>query len=205
MLQNLQSLDTAALNAVRSIIDPASAWQVALVKAFTDLEVILAVLVLLGLWLYGAFFRKGKTAETEKRESLELFYVIAIAFAAYWVLNFGLPVRPRPETVSAIKPLVSHLPDNSFPSGHAIFAGASTVGAFVFLRRRWIAWTLLITGILMCLARVLAGIHYPGDILAGYFLGSILAYASTKLVAAKKFEKSAFFSLPIRIAGFFRL
>ena len=116
----------------------------------------LVMIILVGLWLYGVY----KKDNQPKVDALMMLYSIGFAFLVYVFLNLGLPLRPRPETVSAIRPLIDHLPDNSFPSGHGIFAGASTIAAF-FYTRRWIAWILLITGIMMILSRVLAGIHYP--------------------------------------------
>lgn len=136
----------------------------------------LVVLLLVGLWLYGVYTRDDQ----EKENALMIFYSIGLAFAIYVILNLGLPVRPRPETVSAIRPLVDHLPDNSFPSGHAIFFGASVTAAFYYTRR-WIAWVLLVSGLIMVFSRVLAGIHYPGDILAGSIIGLAGAYGVYRL------------------------
>lgn len=122
--------------------------------------------LLVGLWLYGAY----KKNNSFKVDSLMIFYSLGFAFVIYVILNLGLPFRPRPETVLTIRPLMDHLPDNSFPSGHAIFAGASILGAFLYTRA-WIAWVLLVTGLLMVFSRVLAGIHYPLDITAGFIVG----------------------------------
>lgn len=96
--------------------------------------------------------------------------MIVCVMVLYTILNNAMPYRPRPESVSAIKPLFSHVPDNSFPSGHGLFLGASVFALFVFLERKWIGWVALVIGIGMLLSRVMAGIHYPGDVLVGFLL-----------------------------------
>lgn len=199
MLDFLISQDITLLNSLRSLVDPTSAMQVKLVQMGTDIEVGLVMLVLVGLWLFGAYKKNNQY----KTDALMIFYSIGFAFCIYIILNLGLPFRPRPETVSVIRPLVDHLPDNSFPSGHGIFAGASMLAAF-FYTRRFIAWILLIAGLLMILSRVLAGIHYPGDILVGYMIGLIGSLAVYRFRNAK-FMVGYLLVYPMKIAKFFRL
>lgn len=93
------------------------------------------------------------------------------AFTVYWIINNLLPIRPRPETVTDLPPLISHLPDNSFPSGHAMFWGASWWALHVLLARPRITLLFFTLGFITCLTRIIAGIHYPGDIIVGFFLG----------------------------------
>lgn len=71
----------------------------------------------MGLWLYGVSHKD----DGPKHVALDLFWHVLASFALYWVINQTLPMRPRPESISSIPPLISHLPDNSFPSGHALF------------------------------------------------------------------------------------
>ena len=199
MLETFVQIDNNLLNYLRAFVDPTSVIQVKLIHIGSDIEVALAVLVLIGLWLYGVYKNKLQY----KVEALMIFYSIGLAFAVYIILNLGLPVRPRPETVSAIRPLIDHLPDNSFPSGHAIFFGASVLAAFYYTRR-WIAWTLLVTGIFMVLSRVLAGIHYPGDILAGTIIGLVGAYGVYRIRDCKIFSEYLL-KYPIKIAKWIKL
>lgn len=199
MLEFLIQTDIRALNFLRSFIDPGSPFQVKLIHLGTDIEVALVMLVLVGLWLYGV----RKKDDQPKADALMMFYSIGLAFAIYIILNLGLPFRPRPETVSSIRPLVDHLPDNSFPSGHAIFFGSSVLAAFYYTRR-WIAWMLLVSGAIMVISRVLAGIHYPGDILVGCIIGLIGSYAVYR-IRDRKCVTGYLLAYPIKIAKFFRL
>ncbi|MCZ2110427.1 MAG: phosphatase PAP2 family protein [Dehalococcoidia bacterium] len=72
--------------------------------------------------------------------------------------------------------LIKHAADNGFPSDHAsVSAAIAVVGMLAW--HRWIpflAFLLFITG----LARVVAGVHLPGDILAGWAGGAIAALLS---------------------------
>lgn len=200
MFQTLVQYDISLLNTIRSFIDPNSHVQVLFVKLFSDSEVIIVALMLLGMWLYGVY----KKDTTLKIDALKILWIIGGIFLIYALLNNLMPYRPRPETVSAIKPLISHLPDNSFPSGHGLFAGASIFAAFMILRRKWIGWTLLVFSILMLFARVAAGIHYPGDVVGGFILGLIAApliYSFEK----KEWFKKYFLDLPLKIASFIKL
>lgn len=200
MLEFIQSIDTRLLIATRSIVDINSPWQVFAVRSFADIHIFASMAVMVGLWSYGSFHQE----ETSKREALSLFYATAFAFGIYWILDLGLPVRPRPELTDTIKPLINHIPDNSFPSGHAIYAGATVTAAFLFIRNKAIAWFLLVLGMLMALCRVVAGIHYPGDIIAGAPIGIGSAYLFRNFLRFR-FVREDIYIWPIRLAKFLKL
>ncbi len=56
----------------------------------------------------------------------------------------------------------------------------------------------------MVLSRVLAGIHYPGDILVGAIIGALGAYVIYRL-RDKKFMIDYLLAYPVKIAKFFKL
>jgi len=69
--------------------------------------------------------------------------------------------------------LVKHGLDNSFPSDHATVAAAAAVVA-ALAWRRWAA-VFLLGAVLVGLARVYAGVHYPGDVAGGWLIGGAMA------------------------------
>ncbi|MCW2915958.1 MAG: phosphoesterase PA-phosphatase related protein [Actinomycetia bacterium] len=68
--------------------------------------------------------------------------------------------------------LVHRTTDPSAPSDHVTVAGAVAVGLF-FAHRR-LGLIAAAAAILMGVARVYVGVHYPGDVLSGLLLGGIV-------------------------------
>ncbi len=116
MLQFLQNIDTQILDILRTAVVPLE-WTHPLIIFFADLEPILFCLFLIAFWMYGVYLKNAGP----KHVALDLFWHVLGAFAVYWIINQTLPMRPRPESFTSLPPLLAHLPDNSFPSGHAIF------------------------------------------------------------------------------------
>lgn len=121
LLSSLQALDVQALESVRHALTLHTPWFQTLILTLSDSEPILFALFLIGLWLFGRFHHDDGV----KYVALDLFWHVMAAFAIYWIINHLLPMRPRPELFTELPPLLNHLPDNSFPSGHALFWGAS--------------------------------------------------------------------------------
>ncbi len=69
--------------------------------------------------------------------------------------------------------LVSRTGDYSFPSDHAVMAGAAAVGLLIASRR--LGWWAVGAALVMAFARVYVGAHYPQDVLAGLALGGLVA------------------------------
>lgn len=69
--------------------------------------------------------------------------------------------------------VIFHPDSGSFPSEHTIIAFA--LSTTVFLHDRKVGWAFLVSSLLIGIARVLANVHYPIDIVGGAFLGTIVA------------------------------
>lgn len=113
----------------------------------------------------------------QKRVKIDLLFTAA---AASIVARAGVTEairyfyhRPRPFSVLETNQLLTD-PAWSFPSGHATFFFALSTAVYLY-DRRWgtgfFAATILIT-----VSRVIAGVHYPSDILAGAVIGILTAY-----------------------------
>lgn len=75
---------------------------------------------------------------------------------------------PRPFEVLGFQPLIQESL-GSMPSGHAAFFFALSIIIY-FYNRRWGIWFFIVS-ILISLARIFVGVHWPIDIVAGAAIG----------------------------------
>jgi undecaprenyl-diphosphatase len=99
--------------------------------------------------------------------------------AIYKVLKSRL-VRERPYiSLAGIVPGTPPLDRYSFPSGHTLHAVSFTIViAYSFPE---LAPLVVPFACLVAASRVVLGLHYPSDVLAGAFLGALLAIAAIQL------------------------
>lgn len=79
--------------------------------------------------------------------------------------------RLRPFSVLDINNII-YDSNYSFPSGHAIFF--FTLGTVMFKINRKLAWFAYISGLVIGIARIAGGVHWPTDILGGVIIGVLL-------------------------------
>ncbi len=83
---------------------------------------------------------------------------------------------PRPFVSTHIQPLIKHIADNGFPSDHTVLTMAI---ALVIFRYNWkLSIFLGILSVCVGIARVLAGVHHPIDIIGGVVI-AVVAYIPT--------------------------
>lgn len=89
--------------------------------------------------------------------------------------------RTRPyEAFDAVQRLIGKQHDASFPSGHAASSFAAAMSFYIYFPKKiGIPALILATGI--ALSRLYVGVHYPGDALAGAFIGSLFAWLVAKI------------------------
>jgi undecaprenyl-diphosphatase len=89
--------------------------------------------------------------------------------------------EPRPYTTRPhILVLAHRSADFSFPSDHAVMAGA--VAAGLWLVARALAAVATAAALLMAVSRVYIGAHYPGDVASGACLGMLLSELVRRVV-----------------------
>jgi undecaprenyl-diphosphatase len=97
----------------------------------------------------------------------------ALGVILYTLLKH-LFVRERPFiTHTAIDPAAAPLDRYSFPSGHTLHAVSFAWQASVHFPE--LGWVLLPLAALIAGSRVVLGLHYPSDVLAGAAIGAALA------------------------------
>lgn len=85
------------------------------------------------------------------------------------LFNFQRPF----EIYQTIQPVFLTYGFGSFPSSHALFFAALTTLSFFFLKR--FSYFFLIVSFVIGVARIVAGVHFFFDVLAGWILGFLLA------------------------------
>ena len=124
-----------------------------------------------------------------KDKRRRIFICLFFAFSA--ILSRGLITeiirffysRPRPFAVFNLSPLINQNPTGSFPSGHMTFYFVLALTVFL-LNKKW-AWSFIGGVILMGLARIFVGVHWPSDILGGILI-ALLSYFITRKILKYK-------------------
>lgn len=112
--------------------------------------------------------------------ALHMVAVGLVALALYRALKSTF-VRRRPfAVVQRIHAGTAPLDLYSFPSGHTLHAVAFTLVASAHYPV--LAWVLAPFTLLVALSRVILGLHYPTDVLAGAAIGAALAFGSFELI-----------------------
>jgi membrane-associated phospholipid phosphatase len=100
------------------------------------------------------------------------------------VKPFGRRRRPDRAGESVPESRYVPMPDSrSFPSGHTAAAVAFANGAGQALPA--VSLPLHLLAALVGYSRIHTGVHYPGDVLAGAVLGSVLADVTTSLLSSR--------------------
>jgi len=104
----------------------------------------------------------------------------ALGVALYKLLKHRL-VRERPfVTFAGIRAASVPLDRYSFPSGHTLHAVSFTVIASA--QFPVLAWLLVPFALLVAASRVVLGLHYPTDVLAGAVIGAALAVGALAII-----------------------
>jgi membrane-associated phospholipid phosphatase len=127
----------------------------------------------------------------ERKEAL-LWLTIGVATAVVPEVIKHLVARPRP----TLWPVIVHASGFSFPSGHAV-AGAAfyPLMGWDLLRRRAISAQIgyaigAVFGIFVGCGRLYLGVHWPSDVLAGWFLGFLQSGAAVVWLARRSQESA---------------
>lgn len=137
---------------------------------------------LIALWFVDGKIKKEQVVHA-------LLACMFTAIIVFLIKYFFPTLRPYMVNGSEVDVLIKPL-DGAFPSGHT--AQAFALAVTIFMHDRKIGWFYLVGAFVIGVARVLANVHYPVDILGGAFVGTLLAVVV---------EKVHFFELLRRLRG----
>jgi undecaprenyl-diphosphatase len=153
-------------------------------KIFDDIVIFFAVyfpyivIILAGLFLL--FHHEVFKAENpfqvflqKKKEILLAFFVGVVAYLVASILKIFIHI-PRPfDTFPQVHSLFTET-GYSFPSGHATFFMALAFSLFFYHKKAGCVF--MFFALLIGTARIIAGVHFPNDILGGFILGILVAF-----------------------------
>lgn len=142
-----------------------------LARFFAEYYQYLLVAILLSFWIWP---KQERLKNRWMVLTALLSAVIARVFVKTLILLFYTRERPYVVLENANLLIPVRISENlhSFPSGHAIFFFAMAAAVYFFNRKLGIFF--LASAILMGLARVFVGVHWPSDIIGGAILGIIV-------------------------------
>lgn len=126
--------------------------------------VILGLLLVLGWWLARGQGPRSVSA------ALWAGAGTLIAVGVAQPINHAVAEARPWESLPNALILAGHTGDFSFPSDHAIVAGAVIAGIFLYNRRLGIVAAVF--GLLLLFGRVYIGAHYPQDVAGGFAIGA---------------------------------
>jgi undecaprenyl-diphosphatase len=149
-----------------------------------DLVFLVAPLLLL-LWFWPAI--EVDRAANQRIAAITALSVIVALAAASAVGHLVFESRPFIADLST-RLLIRHSADNSFPSDHTTLAFAAA-GAMLYWKRT-LGLVVLASAVLVGIARIYVGVHWPSDILGaaviGLVSGLLLAQVAPLLVAPQR-------------------
>jgi len=120
----------------------------------------------------------------------QVIHALAACFFAWLasVILKGVFQTTRPFLVDGVAALTLTIPQSgAFPSNHTAVAFA--LATTIWLHNRKVGWFYLISALVVGVARILANVHYPVDILGGAILGIFTSFAVEKIHFRKLFRK----------------
>ncbi len=114
-----------------------------------------------------------------------LFVLTAIAFSIerplYWILKNTCQRKRPPEAIPSFHSVITASDRFSFPSGHT--CGAFLLAGLVTIYFPTLAVPMYLWASCVGVSRVVLGVHFPTDILAGAAIGSSIAWLINDAIA----------------------
>lgn len=140
---------------------------------------------------FGKFNFKNPFSVFKKRVGF-LLDTLGLATISWLVAHIlkGIVRAPRPFIFfnETVVPLFAHGGLDSFPSGHASFFSAMALA--LFLVNKKLGYITAASAILVGLARIIAGVHFPVDIIFGYLVGLLVVLLCHLLTNIKKKQRA---------------
>jgi membrane-associated phospholipid phosphatase len=139
------------------------------------------VVLLVAALLFVGLHRHGyKSIFKEMAQHIKEWRALIFLPLATWATTAFLKFlfsHPRPYEAFDLNPISMPGSMDSFPSGHAAFYMALALAVYKYHKKA--GWVFIILAGVLSIARIIMGVHYPLDIIAGWFT-AIVIYEITK-------------------------
>lgn len=135
-------------------------------------------------WFLGVFGVLGYLGYRRKWPGIWLLFQCVVliglldAFNYYVLKEYFGRIRPC-KTLEAVRIVKGCAGQMSFPSNHATNSMGAALLAFYY-GPRFLGFSAIILAVLIGFSRIYLGVHYPFDILAGFFVGALWAICFVK-------------------------
>lgn len=149
-----------------------------IVKVFTHLGDVGIMWIVIAVLLM--FFKRTR------KYGLLMFASLVLTYLVNNLLLKDLIDRTRPyEMFDNVQRLIGKQNDASFPSGHSASSFAAAMCIYLNGPKKYGIPALLLA-LLIALSRLYVGVHYPGDIVTGAIIGSLMAWLVYKVYDARQ-------------------
>jgi undecaprenyl-diphosphatase len=170
---NFGSWDTALLFQLNSI-----AGHSALTDAIIVFTASYLPYIVVGLFVFYLYHQRRLTLNLKIQAlTLSLLAAIVARFGIGSPVRFFFP-RPRPFVTLPVHQLIAES-SVGFPSGHALFFFSFSTVVYVY--NKSLGLFLFFLSVIICVARVAAGVHYPSDIITGAVLGTLCGFVTVRV------------------------
>ena len=186
------------MNFETSIVKSLNHWganHVGLVKFVANDFVYLAILLGLLTFLYiewkvaveplfSAFNIRKVIADGALWLALPMVVAVVLSELLSKIFDRTRPFVAHPNEIKALFP---HGADGGFPSHHMVFTVALAVCVIEMHDR--VGWIVIAMAVISGIARVMAGIHYPSDIVVGILIGAVIPPLTAKVLNKFRFKR----------------
>ncbi len=150
---------------------------------FTAVYFPFVVVFLAGVFLlmHHEIFKADNVLQILLQKKKEILFVFISGFLAYFTAVILKLLFHTLRPFLALPNVSALFNENgfAFPSGHAAFFGA--LGLALFFTNKKASYVFMFFALLIGLARIIAGVHFPIDILGGFMLGALVVLFTRKI------------------------